>query len=98
MTAARTAGDRRPRPDDMLGGPWYLPELLDELHPAATRVRSGLAAATRDHSYGDIAEATGLTIGTIQRWRIKHPTAAVMSAADARRQTTTRHDTGSVDA
>ncbi len=85
-------------PGDLPGGPWYLVELLEELHATANRVRAGLARATRDYSYGEIAEATGLSIGTIQRWRIEHPTAAVLRAADVRRQTNTAEPGGNVDA
>ncbi len=58
---------------------------LDELHAAANRVRAGLAQATNHYSYATIAEATGLSVGTIQRWSVEHPAEPVLRAAETRR-------------
>lgn len=71
--------------------PWYLVELLDELHAAANRVRAGLAQATSDYSYSTIAKATGLSVGTIQRWSTEHPTVTVLRNAETRRSMTVQH-------
>ena len=74
--------------DNPVADPWYLIELLDELHATANRVRAGLAQATNDYSYATIAKATGLSVGTIQRWSVEHPTATMLRAAETRRSMT----------
>ncbi len=71
--------------------PWYLVELLDELHAAANRVRAGLAQASKDYSYAKVAHATGLSVGTIQRWSVEHPTVTVLRNAETRRSMTVQH-------
>ena len=64
-------------------------EDLDDLHAAATRASSTIARATRRYSYTELTEGTGLSRATIQRWRIEHPTAVYLRAAETRRTMTT---------
>ena len=53
---------------------------LDDLQASAARLRSALHAATTKQGFRDVALATGLTVNTIQRWRMEHPTAATLHA------------------
>ena len=58
---------------------------LAELHAAATAARDALAHACHAASYRRTADATGLHLATVTRWRYEVPVEPVLRAAQARR-------------
>ena len=60
-------------------------DALDALEAAAARAGSVLFAAVSDHGYRTVAAATGLSLATVQRWRLEVPPAATLRTARLRR-------------
>ncbi|MCY3663323.1 MAG: hypothetical protein OXH28_10980 [bacterium] len=92
-TASDTTGARTPDPDaQQLAARRIEAAALDDardavarLHAAAMAARDALAHACHATSYRRTADATGLPLATVTRWRYEVPVEPVIRTADARR-------------
>ena len=58
---------------------------MREVEAAASALRSALYEAVAEHGYRATADATGLPLGTVQRWKLEVPPCPILRAAEQRR-------------
>jgi len=63
-----------------------LSDALGELEAAASKVRRLLGESVRRRGYRWTADASGLPLGTVQRWRYEVPPSPTLRAAQSRRE------------